>query len=98
MNYTQTQNGGLNPHRRPDSIRSRRADRAAWVLLLALAALAVAVAVAASRPAHSLTCIPPAPCDAVGDPPPAMPMPPFGGCIPGAVVMCPRAALPVVTR
>ena len=68
------------------------------VLLLVLALLAVAVVVAASRPAGALSCVPPAPCDAVGDPPPAIPAPPFGACPPGVVIMCPRVAVPVVMK
>lgn len=79
---------------------SRRASGLGRVVLLlgVLVALAVAVVVAASRPAGALSCVPPAPCDAVGDPPPAMPAPPFGACPPDVVIMCPRVAVPVVMK
>jgi hypothetical protein len=91
-------NGQIVAHvERPSNARSRRAGIwLAWVLL-ALVALAVAVVVAASRPASALSCWP-EPCSGVGEPPMPMPMPPLGGCPPGAILMCPRAALPVVTR
>lgn len=84
---------------------SRRALSKRGVLLLFGVAIVVAVAVfvaaatTASRPAGALTCSPESqPCDSVGDPPPAMPAPPFGACPPGVVIMCPRVAIPVVMR
>lgn len=84
-----------NPHSRRASTSVGRV-----VLLLGvLVVLAVAVVVAASRPAGALSCVPAEqPCDAVGDPPPAMPYRPLGACVPGEVAMCVRAALPVVMR
>ncbi len=67
------------------------------LLPLAVAVAVIAIAFIATRPAGALDCVV-SPCDAVGDPPPAMPMPPLGGCVPGAIAMCPRSALPLVMQ
>lgn len=103
--------GSFNPRRLPDmppvqesASHGRRAFgwRGALLLLgvaiVVIAAVFVAAVTMAARPASAFSCFPPAPCDAVGDPPIAMPAPPFGACPPDVVIMCPRVAVPVVMR
>ena len=90
--------GGIDAHiPAPDAPASKINYWRRILLPLAVAVAVIAIALIATRPAGAQKCVVD-PCERVGDPPPAMPMPPLGGCVPGAIVMCPRQALPMVMR
>lgn len=86
-------------YREARAYRARRRNRRIAIVIAIVLLALLAFAAAATQQTAALSCFPDAhPCDAVGDPPPMMPAPPLGACPPGVVIMCPRAALPMVGR